>query len=148
MKCSTQIYLELNFAIVHTLPDICVRVDNEVIVSGPQRHKLGLDIDLELEPGMHRLWVHFLNKNYKESTPTSDMAVIIDRVLFQHLDHDFKIYSRYCPNYPQPWLSQQTQPLETEIHGNYLGWSGQWYLEFETPIYRWIHQRLNLGWLL
>jgi len=34
------------------------------------------------------------------------------------------------------------------IIANYLGWDGRWFLDFSTPIYRWIHQRLDLGWLI
>lgn len=148
MKYSTQIYLELEFGIITTLPEICVRVDSDVIVTGPQQQKLEVVIDRDLDQGKHRLSVDFVNKNYKESTASNDMAVIINQVRFQHLDNDFKIYSLYCPVYPEPWLSQQVVTPAAVVHGNYMGWNGHWYLEFETPIYRWIHQRLNLGWLL
>ena len=148
MNALIQIYLELEFRVVHTLPDICVRVDDRVILSGPQKHTQKLTMSQELDPGQHRLTVDFSNKNYSEYSAREDMAVIINQVRFQHLDNDFKIYSCYRPQYPEPWRSQQTQTPAAVIHGNYMGWNGQWYLEFETPIYRWIHRRLNLGWLL
>ena len=148
MKCSIQIYLELEFCIVQTLPMICVRVDDDIVAQGPQQRNLQININQDLDAGTHRLSVDFVNKNYKESTAINDMAVIINQVRFQHLDNDFKIYSLYCPVYPEPWLSQQVVTPAAVVHGNYMGWNGHWYLEFETPIYRWIHQRLNLGWLL
>ena len=148
MNSSTLIYLELEFSIVHTMPDICVRIDNTVVLSGPQKHDQKITIDHSLNPGRHCLSVDFTNKNYKESSQDHDMAVIVKCVKFQHLDNDFAIYSCYRPEYPEPWLSQQSTKPNEVIHGNYLGWNGHWYLEFETPIYRWIHRRLNLGWLL
>jgi hypothetical protein len=87
----------------------------------------------------------------KSSESHQDMAVIIDRVSFQSVDHDFKIYSRYQPDYPEIWLQEQVslgQPPAREIHSNYLGWNGKWFLDFQTPIYQWIHQRMGLGWLV
>jgi hypothetical protein len=87
------------------------------------------------------------NKNYSECSVDGDMAVIIDSIKFQNFNHDFKIFSQYFPDYPSDWRADG-HDCPKAIHSNYLGWNGIWTLDFETPIYRWIHQRLDLGWLI
>lgn len=132
-------------------PDITVDLDDHVLWSGPQRlDSITVRFSGILPPGHHRLRLRYHNM-HKVNEQDQDMAVIIQRIDFQSLDHDFKVYSRYVPNYPDIWLQQQIasgrQP-DREIHSNYLGWNGTWYLDFETPIYQWAHQRRNLGWLI
>lgn len=141
------ISLQLQGLKVSTVPEIEIAVDgirhSRMRIDG--RHVVTLQFDLL--PGDHRLSLKFLNKNYSETSTECDMAVIIEKVTFQNVDYDFKIYSRYRPQYPSPWAEQQDN-LKSEIHGNYLGWNGEWFLDFQTPIYTWIHRRLDLGWLL
>jgi len=145
-KNSLIIRLNLSFQIVETLPDISIQLDNKIILEGRQSNKnLNLTIDQQVCTGPHSLTIDFKNKNYNECTDNKDMAVIIDQVKFQYLPDDFKIYSWYQPQYPDSWLKHQptSKPV---IHSNYLGWNGRWGFDFETPIYAWIHRRLNLGW--
>jgi hypothetical protein len=103
-----------------------------------------------LHAGNHRLEIVYHNM-HKISENHPDMAVIVEKVTLQSVDHDFKIYSRYEPDYPCVWLQEQIdrgQPPPAQIHSNYMGWNGKWFFDFQTPIYQWIHQRLDLGWLI
>ena len=53
----------------------------------------------------------------------------------------------YRPEYPEPWASEQTN-LATELSSHtYLGWNGTWRLTFGVPVFTWIHQVQNLGWI-
>lgn len=54
----------------------------------------------------------------------------------------------YYPRYPEPWASEQTSALATQLPGqNYLGWNGVYSLTFDVPVFTWIHKTLNLGWI-
>ena len=89
--------------------------------------------------------LEFANK----TNNTADMAVEIVAVAIEGMTLDrFKWSSRYYPVYPEPWASEQTDPLP-EFHpsATYLGWNGRWELEFATPIFTWIHRLENLGWI-
>lgn len=108
-------------------------------------------INTQLTRGQHQLSIEFQNKPYHMCSPENDIAVLIHSVKFQNIDADFKDFSYYKPIYPAQWLTEQ-QSLGINpspvIIANYLGWDGRWFLDFSTPIYRWIHQRLDLGWLI
>lgn len=143
--------LDVSFVKDQIDPDITVRIDQEILLTGSQSQaRLALQYRRVLAPGNHRLELQYHNMT-KHSEHDLDMAVIIDRVTFQSLDYDFKIHSKYLPRYPDIWLQQQValgQPPAHEIHSCYLGWNGTWFLDFQTPVYQWIHQRLDLGWLI
>lgn len=105
-----------------------------------------------LPAGVHRLSINFQNKDYLAFEKFGqDTMIHVTNVQFEDFDYDFSIFSRYQPDYPAEWYQQQVdlkQTPEAEIHSNYLGWNGKWYLDFELPIYRWIHQKNNYGWLI
>jgi hypothetical protein len=55
--------------------------------------------------------------------------------------------SKFEPEYPEPWASEQSN-LESELTAHpYLGWNGCWSLTFGVPVFTWIHQTQNLGWI-
>lgn len=143
--------LDISFVKDQIDPEITVRIDQEILLAGSQSEDcIALRYHRELAPGDHRLEIQYHNMT-RHSEHDLDMAVIIDRVTFQSFDQDFKIYSKYLPEYPAIWLQQQTSLGQTpsgEIHSCYLGWNGIWFLDFQTPVYQWIHRRLNLGWLI
>lgn len=104
-----------------------------------------LQFNLDLEQGSHKFILDFNNKT--NSTP--DMAVEIAEVLVEGIAVDrVKWAGLYRPRYPQPWASSQLTPLpEVRTNTTYLGWNGTWELEFEVPIFSWLHQIEHLGWL-
>jgi hypothetical protein len=84
-----------------------------------------------------------------KSSLDTDTAVIIKNLSFFGIqDPRFIWQGQYRPEYPEPWRSQQ-QPLPeaTLTNVNYLGWNGIWTLEFEVPVFTWIHRVQNLGWI-
>lgn len=93
--------------------------------------------------------VKFFNKKYEETTGDKDMAVIIDQVEFFGIsDPRFVWAGIYCPEYPEPWYSQQSSKPEPALTlHNYLGWNGVWRLEFDVPVFSWIHRTLDMGWI-
>jgi hypothetical protein len=145
------IELHLSFLKNEIDPDITVKLDQRELLSGKQsQDTLVIKLQEVLDPGPHRLSICYHNMT-KLSVDSGEMAVIIDRVCFQNVDHDFKFQSRYVPEYPAHWVDQHTTQgkyLASELHSNYLGWNGVWFLDFHVPIYRWIHQQMDLGWLI
>lgn len=132
----------------------------------PPRIKLGINDNLEevslthttefkfihnLDSGNHILTIEFLNKTDSDSQLDSglDKAVIIDKIAFFGIsDPKFVWKGDYKPLYPEPWASQQSIPPPEISHShNYLGWNGVWKLQFQMPIFTWMHQVQDLGWI-
>ena len=73
----------------------------------------------------------------------SDTAVEIVSVSFFGITNPQFVWAGvYTPNYPSHVTGPGELPGQT-----YLGWNGVWKLEFSVPVFTWIHQKLNLGWL-
>lgn len=104
-----------------------------------------LDFNLNVDTGSHIFAINFNSK----LPDNIDTAVEIVSVSFEGIELDrFKWNSRYYPDYPEPWASQQTEPLpEFQEAATYLGWNGRWELYFEAPIFTWIHKLESLGWI-
>jgi hypothetical protein len=76
-------------------------------------------------------------------------AVIIDKIEFFGIsDPKFVWMGTYTPDYPEPWYSQQQPPPQPQLTNvTYMGWNGAWRLDFDIPVFSWIHQVQNLGWI-
>ena len=100
------------------------------------------------------LIVELLNKQDSDTVPAQDLdkAVIVESISFFGInDPRFVWAGVYEPRYPEPWATQQqTQGVvlkqQLSPH-NYLGWNGKWTLTFDVPVFTWIHQTQNLGWI-
>jgi hypothetical protein len=121
-----------------------------VLVSVPgQVHRIELwetqRVELEFTALSGWLEIVFYNKPDTDNT----MAVVIDKIEFFGIsDPKFVWAGVYAPKYPEPWYSQQTpQPAAELCQQNYLGWNGSWRLDFDIPVFTWIHRIQNLGWI-
>jgi hypothetical protein len=126
-------------------PVITYKLNNLVINAIVLDKESRLHFSLDLDQGNNKFEIIFTNK----INETPDMAVEILEVEIEGIVVDrFKWASRYYPLYPEPWASQQTEPLpEYQSSATYMGWNGRWELNFEVPIFTWIHQLENLGWI-
>lgn len=100
------------------------------------------------------LEIEFLNKQDSDTVPELglDKAVSIESVsFFGILDPKFVWLGKYSPRYPEPWAGQQRAAgvaLPTQLTNvTWMGWNGVWRLEFSAPVFTWIHQMQNLGWI-
>jgi hypothetical protein len=83
--------------------------------------------------------VHHVDK--LDSDP--DTAVEIASVSFFGISDPQLVWAGvYAPAYPSHMTGPELLPGQT-----YLGWNGTWTLEFSVPVFSWMHQKLNLGWL-
>lgn len=76
-------------------------------------------------------------------------AVQIDSIEFFGIqDPKFCWAGVYIPKYPEPWYSEQEIKPAAQLSGQtYLGWNGVYRLSFGIPVFTWIHQIQNLGWI-
>ena len=97
------------------------------------------------------LTIELLNKTDADTIPDKglDKAVVIESVSFFDIkDNRFVWLGEYCPEYPEPWYSEQTvKPNPLLKNHTYLGWNGKWTLTFTVPVFTWIHRVQNLGWI-
>jgi hypothetical protein len=95
--------------------------------------------------------VELLNKTDEDTIPDKglDKAVIIESISFFNItDNRFVWAGKYCPDYPEPWYSEQTVKPEPLLKNHtYLSWNGKWTLTFDVPVFTWIHKVQNLGWI-
>lgn len=71
-------------------------------------------------------------------------AVIVKEIKFFGIsDPKFVWAGAYYPAYPDHY-PDKTSPLPG--HG-FLSWNGVYLLEFSVPVFTWIHQLQNLGWI-
>jgi hypothetical protein len=91
------------------------------------------------------LTVEFQDKQNQE-------AVIVESVSFFGIeDPKFAWTGVYEPCYPEPWATEQRSQgvvLKQQLSPHtYLGWNGKWTLTFTVPVFTWMHQTQNLGWI-
>lgn len=152
MTSRVVLHLQVSARMQDVHPEIQILLDQQLV----SEHILTTDVtnihlDRHLALGDHSLILRFQNKVYKPYPADTDMAVLLHQVTVQHLPDNFVYVGRYVPQYPEPWRSEQLfqgSPLPDQLMSDYLGWNGDWQLNFSTPIYPWIHRSLNLGWLL
>ena len=115
--------------------------DSDLIITGSEILRLGHD----LFAGPQKFILDFHNKT--DADPAQALEIV--SVSFEGFTLDrFKWNSRYYPAYPEPWASEQTEPLpEYQSSATYLGWNGRWILYFDVPVITWIHKLENLGWI-
>jgi len=85
------------------------------------------------------LQVEFLNKHPNDTVIESnlDKAVIIESVSFFGItDPKFVWAGIYHP------VEKDPMPSHT-----YLSWNGMWTLDFEVPVFTWMHRIQSLGWI-
>lgn len=133
-------------------PRIRVGIDNN-LTEIDLRKNTTINFDFESDSACE-LSVEFLNKQDSDTVPESglDKAVIIENVSFFGIsDPKFVWAGIYTPNYPEPWATQQqSQGVALKQHltpHNYLSWNGKWRLTFTVPVFTWIHQTQDLGWI-
>lgn len=145
------IIININLQFINEVdnPTVDISIDNTLVdtIVGSEHYKT-LCLQPTLNNGNHVLSLTINNIEYHNE---KEMAVIIESIKFQYVDIDFKHCSFYSPIYPEDWKNEQIASgiiWPDTIHGNYMGWNGRWFLDFETPIYDWIHQKSNQGWLI
>jgi hypothetical protein len=125
----------------HVFPEVLIKVPGQNI-----HHILTSRNRFELEFTECRGWIEilFLNKPDLDSKT----AVIIDSISFFEIsDPKFLSKGIYYPAYPKPWTNSQPNLKQELLGETYLGWNGTWRLDFDVPVFTWMHKVQNLGWI-
>jgi len=102
---------------------------------------------------INRLSVFFLNKTERDTVGNKDKALIIKNVGIEGFHYSsFMLQSKYCPTYTNGYrqhAKENNLSVDTIINSNYLGFNGEWYLEFTWPVYQWIFETetKGMGWI-
>ena len=146
----TQFNLELSLTIKprwwRAKPIITYGFDSKLVDTVQITDISTLKFSISVPTGPHCVWIEFKNKDYRDCVldQNLDMAVEIVSVTFEGMTLDrFKWAGNYYPDYPADYPDKQSVIKSA----TYLGWNGRWELPFTTPIFTWIHQLENLGWL-
>jgi len=133
------------------IPHVICGIDDQILLQKNLDAEKEFIFESNVIVGEHRFFIKFNNKKNSQSKYDKDMAVKIKHIGFQNLPNNFHYFSKYKPEYPTKWLQQQKEigkVWEENILSDHMGWNGIYYIDFEAPIYRWIHKKLNLGWLI
>jgi len=91
------------------------------------------------------LTVEHFDKSDTDPTTAVEIASI---EFFGITDPKFAWAGTYYPDYPTTWYNQQDPlPASSLLGQTYLGWNGVYKLTFDVPVFTWMHQTLNLGWI-
>lgn len=142
----TEFSITLNPKCWRKIPEISYGVDDQIINTIPVSTACTISLNLPLTIGQHKFWLKYTNKDYNDCVleKNLDMAIEIQSVTFEGMTLGrFRWAGNYYPDYPADYPDKQ--PVIKSA--TYLGWNGLWELPFTTPIFTWIHQLENLGWL-
>jgi hypothetical protein len=83
-------------------------------------------------------------EHFKKADDDATTAVIVKSIgFFGIADPKFVWAGTYYPDYPEHYTDKKPA-----LPGQgYLGWNGIYRLEFSVPVFTWIHQTLDLGWI-
>jgi hypothetical protein len=150
IKYKTEIEITLVPTYHSTPPEIKYGIDecnHYCILTEPTVIKL----QENLFAGKHCFIIDFFNKTNDDCIPdlNLDKTITIKDVKIGSIQTDkFKWISEYTPRYPEPWYSEQLiKPAPTQFGATVLGFNGEWKINFSSPVYTWIHQIENLGWI-
>lgn len=110
-----------------------------------------LTIAADLESGSYRFYIDFVNKTDQDCRPDLGLDKAIEILKFQFHGYSMQKFlwaGIYTPQYPAVWYQQQDPPPpEQHAAATYLGWNGRWHLDFDCPVFPWIHKTNNMGWV-
>lgn len=97
-----------------------------------------IDLQLQGSGPMQLVIEHHGKRNHDPTT-----ALIIEEIKFDDISNPRFVWEGiYRPSYPYHMSGD-----EVLKYHSYLGWNGIWTLDFSLPIYTWMHQIENLGWI-
>jgi hypothetical protein len=92
----------------------------------------------------NRISVFFLNKVDADTVDNLDKAVIIKEISIEGMTYDSFLHSsKYEPLYSEGYYNyaqEKNITVDPIIHSNYMGFNGEWYLEFTWPVFTWIYK--------
>jgi hypothetical protein len=132
----------------HVANQVSVTLDGTIYYQSDVVSTTTIKITQLLIPGPHDLCIFFQGNSALDQ---NQALKIVDLTINGVCDPRFVWAGEYTPNYPEPWFSEQIakghSPSTSLSNTDYLGWNGTWCLRFGSPMFTWIHQTQNLGWI-
>lgn len=153
MSMATKIYqvdidLEITPVWKHLAPQIRIILNDRVDWAGSILDTKSFQFSHLLPAGVHALKIELHDKSNVDPI----QGIRISNLVMGKISSSKIIWQgKYRPRYPEPWAGQQRaqgiELLEELGNTDYLGWNGTWHLDFTVPVFTWIHQVENLGWI-
>lgn len=122
--------------------DIQIGIDNQLLFKESVSNNQTFCFTEQLEIGKHKIWIDNITENVIEILSVNFDDISTDRLRWAGV---------YYPKYSASYVVEQLKlgnSLEKSIKGRtYMDWKGKWELEFTVPVFTWIHQTENLGWI-
>jgi len=152
---TTKFHVDIEVELIPTYhqdpPQISYGIDG-IILNRQDWDQAGiLKFEYDLTTGPHVIFVNFENKRNDDTIVELglDKYLTVGNISINGIClPKFNWVATYFPSYPEPWYSQQTpQPGPVITCPTHLGWNGRWQLQFDAPVFSWIHQIENMGWV-
>jgi len=133
-------------------PEIRIEFNRVVLFSGALSQIKKFEWQLPANDN-NRFSVFFLNKKDSDTVENLDKAVIVKQLAIEGFKYNSFLHAtRYQPIYSEgyyQYANKQGITVEPIIHSNYLGFNGEWYLEFTWPVFTWIYEleTNGQGWI-
>ncbi len=132
-------------------PYITVELNGKQLYDG----LIGKDIAIRFrEPlivGTNKLSIALKNKS-PDIFEQKNLAISIESIKLDNIATDrMRWQGVYRPFYSAAYIQEQLAkgvvPPKFIPAATFLDWNGVWELEFTCPVFRWIHEVENLGWI-
>ncbi len=131
-------------------PAVLICLNGRELFSGSISQTVSLDWLLPAQD-RNRFTVELCNKEDADTRGELDMAVKILRLRIEDFALDSFMYlADYRPVYSRgyyQYAQDNNLTVDPVIKSNYLGFNGQWSIEFTWPAFTWIHEIEHLGWI-
>lgn len=133
-------------------PEVQIKFNHQTLFHGMLDKTTKFDWQLPTQEN-NRLGVFFLNKKDSDTVANKDKAVIINNINIEGFEFvSFMHRSQYRPIYSTgyyEYAKKHNLSCDEVIHSNYLGFNGEWFLDFTSPVFSWIYEAetKNLGWV-
>ena len=132
--------------------DICIKFNGAELFAVAPDQTIKFDWLLPATD-QNRLSIFVANKTDADSQDGKDRAIVVDSIGIEGFYYkSFMHASRYCPEYPDGYYNYAKEnniTVEPVIHSNYLGFNGEWFLDFTWPTFTWIYnlETSEMGWI-
>jgi hypothetical protein len=152
MMRDVKLALELSPVFWQNVPEIQIKFNEIVLFNGKLEQDKKFEWLLEAND-LNRLSLYLTNKTDADCQDGKDMAVTVNKIGIENFYYEnFMHATNYRPDYTDGYYTYAKENniiVEPVIHSNYLGFNGEWWLEFTWPTFTWIYnlETTGLGWI-
>jgi len=151
--------INFKIALVHTSghkkPEVKILLDDELIfhdfLKKEKNEKEIIEFERTIEENKsYVLKIELCNKISSDTKVDENGAILndwlleINQILVDDIELDKLLWneSKYYPNYPKEYLDEAQKSVKVITGCVHMGWNGSWQLEFTSPFYLWLLDRI------